>query len=367
SRRVRPSMRPAAAGLLPAFSAAGLLYLASSLSEVLPEMLPLIAAAVYSGWLLVFLFKRITREYCIESDSITSRTFDWGRFSIESRHVPVDRIQGVETEKNGLYRHLLRIGNLVVKTSALDGVLILQDVNNPEDLRKELLKYQTRAVKRKKGREREELRRTLEGSGLGNMVPVKISSSELNQKTGKSGINGIRFRKSLAFLSGRLLLPVLVSLIPILGFDVLSELLHMPGRTILLLTLIPVLWALYRFEDWRNDSYQVTGGYVVDLYRKPLGLKESRRQVELASVQNIRTEQKGLIPFVFRFGNVILVTSGGAADTVFENVSRPWKVQEVLFRYREDELRRREVAMSEQRKDDFIRFSEALDQIRKPS
>ncbi len=364
SRRIRPSLRPVLAGLIPAVLITGLLFTASLSSEILPRMLYLVSPAVYAGWLLVFLIKRLTREYGVETDAVTSRTFDWGHFTVESRHVPIDRIQGVETEKNGVLRHILRMGNLIVKTSALDGVLILQGVNNPEALRSKILDIQKSESRRVKGREREDLRRSLEGSGLGAVVPLRIEGPGPGTVKGKSREEGMQFRKSSAVLLGRLILPLLISFIPILGVRMLSELLSISGIYIITLSLLPLLWALYRFEDWRNDSYQVTGGYAVDLYRKPLGLKESRRQVELASVQNIRTEQKGLIPFLFRYGDVILVTAGGAADTVFKSVSKPWRVQESLFSYREADLRRRELSSREQRKDDFVRFAEALDQIR---
>jgi len=364
NRRIRPSLRPAAAGLIPAFMIAGLLFSASFYSEILPGNLYLVSPAVYAGWLLVFLLKRLTREYGVETDAVTSRTFDWGHFTVESRHVPIDRIQGIETEKNGLFRHILRMGNLIVKTSALDGVLILQGVNNPEVLRIKILDIQKRESRRIKGREREDLRRSLEGSGLGAVVPLRVEGPGPGTAKGKSRRDGLRYRKSPAVLLGRLILPILITFIPILGIKMLSEILSLSGIYILALSIPPLLWALYRFEDWRNDSFQVSGGYAVDLYRKPLGLKESRRQVELSSVQNIRTEQKGLIPFLFRYGDVILVTAGGAADTVFKSVSKPWRVQESLFSHREADLRRRELSSREQRKDDFVRFAEALDQIR---
>ncbi len=363
-KRIRASMRPSLLGLFFTIPFSGLLYIVSLSSEILPEMLFLIAPALFLGWFIVFLLKRMTREYGVEADSVSSRTFDWGRFIVESRHVPIDKIQGVETGKNGILRRLMNIGTVIVKTSAIGGELIFRDVLKPEALRMKILANQKIVSERMKGREREAIRRTLEENGLGAAAARKIRDSGLKQNNGFTALDGIRFRKSPAVLSGRLVLPVLIALIPILGVDIFTGLLSIPGEYILASSILPILWALYRFEDWRNDIFQVTGGYAVDLYRKPLGLKESRRQVELVSVQNIRTEQKGLMPFLFRFGDVILVTAGGAADTVFQNVSRPWKVQKTLFRYREEELRRRDTALREQRKEDLTRFAEALDQIR---
>jgi len=363
-RRIRPSLRPAAAVFFLTVLLTAFFYMFSLRVEVIPPMLYLGIPAVYSGWLLVFLFKRLTREYRVDSDSITSKTFNWGAFTIESRHVPMDKVQGAEIEKNGLIRLILGLGTLIIKTSAVDGELILKDIHKPEVLRDEIMRFQKKGQMRVNGREREALRRTLGESGLGHAVPLKIQDSERDQGKGKSHEDGIRFRKSPAVLFGRLLLPVFLALIPVLGGILFSDVLPVSRNIVFSLASVPLFWALYRFEDWRNDSFQVSGGYVIDLYRKPLGLKETRRQVELVSVQNIRTEQKGLIPFLFRFGDVILVTAGGAADTVFRSVSRPWKVQETLFHYREKELGKRDLARREQQKEDFIRFTEALDQIR---
>ena len=366
-KKIKPSLRPALAAFIATLPVAAALHLLSLNIKQLPPSLFLLAPAVYAGWLLVFLLKRLTREYGIDAESITSKTFDWGHFTVESRYVPFDRVQGVETEKNGILRHILHIGTIIVKTSALDGEIVFQDVYKPDSLRAEILNFQKKGSRRNKGRERESIRRTLEESGLGSRVPVKIKGADPVAGTEKKANDEIIFHKSPAVLLGRLTLPLLTLLIPVLSSGMLSSLLNISSAAILSTALIPFLWLLYRFEDWRNDIFRISGGYVIDLYRKPLGLKESRRQVELASVQNIKTEQKGLLPFLFRYGDVILVTAGGAADTVFLKVSRPWKVQETLFLHRENDLRRREKASRDQRKEDFVKFAEALDQIRESS
>jgi len=221
------------------------------------------------------------------------------------------------------------------------------------------------AVRRDEGRDREMMRRALESRGFGGASPRLVEPSRIpGEAARRSAPEALVFRKSPAVLLGRLIPPLLIGAVPILAIlffgDAVSRF-----RIPILSVLVPAaLWALYRIEDWRNDRFEVSGRYVVDLYRKPLGLKENRRQVELVSVQNIRTEQKGPASFIFRFGDVILVTAGGASDTVFENVSRPWKVQERLFACRERELRRMESLRQSERRDDMIRFAEVMDQIR---
>jgi len=364
-RRYRCSLKP----LLPAagFTAlvAGSLVLAVARNPALPPVLPLAAPAVFLGWLLLFLLGRLTTVYTVSGTGIRNRRFDWSRFSIESRRVPPDRIRGVEVEKKGLLQRILGYGTVFVKTSAIDGELVLRDVDRPEHLARELNTMREGAVRRDEGRDREMMRRALESRGFGGASPRLVEPSRIpGEAARRSAPEALVFRKSPAVLLGRLIPPLLIGAVPILAIlffgDAVSRF-----RIPILSVLVPAaLWALYRIEDWRNDRFEVSGRYVVDLYRKPLGLKENRRQVELVSVQNIRTEQKGPASFIFRFGDVILVTAGGASDTVFENVSRPWKVQERLFACRERELRRMESLRQSERRDDMIRFAEVMDQIR---
>ena len=362
-RRFRPSLKPALIGLVVLVAVGILLSWAVVRSDGMPPQIPLAAPAAYAGWLLFFLVGRALTEYSMDADSIVSRRFDWGRFSVVSRHVPMDSVQGVEIERNGWARRLLGYGNVIIKTSAMEGELRLADVNAPEEIAEDLRESRRSAVERNAGRDRMEMRRMLEASGVSDSAPRMIRGASSSAAVSVAGAD-TRIRKSPFVLVARLLSPLLATAAVLLAAGYAGTLMEVDRRFTAAAALIPVVWALYRFEDWRNDSFRITGGYVMDLYRKPLGLKESRRQVDLASVQNIRTEQKGLASFLFRYGNVVLVTAGGAADTVLADVARPWRIQELLFRRREQELRRRSESDRSRAKDDLARFAEALDQIR---
>ena len=362
----RSSLRPAAAGLFLALAGVVAVSLAGISLDFLPPSAPLAAPALFGGWFLVFLFVRLFTEYSIDPDAVASRTFDWSRFAVESRNVPLDRIQGVEIERHGILRRILGYGSVILKTSALEGELVIRDITAPDLLAAEISRLREAGSRREESRVRETLRKSLEGSGLAAGVPRLLRTAGHIPDAGSSG--EIRFRKSLAVLASRMILPVLLMVLPLVFADdiagLLTGTLDLSAGIIRMAALLPFFWAWYRFEDWRNDSFQVSGGYAVDLYRKPLGLKENRSQVDLVSVQNIRTEQKGPFPVLFRYGDVVLVTAGGASDTVFRNVSRPWRVQQALFRAREEGLRRLEEGRMEERREDFLRFAEALDQIR---
>ncbi|MDF1567385.1 MAG: PH domain-containing protein [Spirochaetaceae bacterium] len=365
ARRLRPSLRPAIAALAPAGGAAFVLHLAAAAQDALPAVMPFAALAAYLGWFIVFVIKRWMTDYGYDADSLTSRVFDWTNFSIESRHVPMDRVQGVAVEQTGLFRRILGIGTIIVKTSALDGELVFRNVDRFKAIRSDIQSLTESVSLRALGRDRESIRRSLEKTDVSSNAPKLIESAEDLMKTSSRNMNrgDLRFRKSPMVLVGRLLLPISAAAAVAAGAGITASLAAIPTYWIRLAAVLPLLWALYRLEDWRNDSFGIIDGYAVDLYRKPLGLKESRRQVALSSIQNIRTEQNGFLPFLFRYGNVILVTTGGAADTVFENVARPWRIQGALFRRREEDRRRREEMERDSRKDDLIRFAEALDQI----
>jgi hypothetical protein len=261
----------------------------------------------------------------------------------------------------------LGYGTVVVKTSAVEGELRLVDVDAPEAIAEDIRSSRLDAVVRSDARDRMEMRRMLESGGSSAPAPSMIRGASASPE-GDGGAPGgeLRIRKSPVVLAGRLLLPLFSAAAVMLIAAFAGTRVEVDRRIVAGALSAIASWALYRFEDWRNDSFRISGGYVVDLYRKPLGLKETRRQVDLASVQNIRTEQKGLASFLFRFGDVVLVTTGGASDTVLVGVARPWRIQDLLFRRREEELRRREEADRDRARGDLMRFSEALDQLRTP-
>ncbi len=364
-RHLHSSLRQAWTGVVLSAAASAVLYFVNAAAEGggAAAFLPLLPAALFCGWFLVFLVQRILTEYIIEPDAVRLRSFTWSRFAVESRRVPSDRIQGVAVERNGIIRRLLNYGTVRVKTAALDGELVLKDVDAPEKLASEIRSLSQAASRRSAGRDQEAIRRSLERSGAVSGGPRLLRPAEpLHSADSRGKKNVLRFRKSGAILFGRLLLPLLCTLLPLAAACWLRGWFQ---NWMLLILLVPLFWIWYRFEDWRNDSFRVEGAYAVDVYRKPLGLKESRRQVDLLSVQNIRTEQKGVLSFLFRFGDVILVTAGGASDAVFASVARPWQVQEALFRAREEALSRREESRRQERQDELVRFAAALGQLKK--
>jgi len=352
-RIIRPSARPAILVFALAILAALSLYITTRGVATISPLIILCSPAVFLPWLCIFGIRNLSTLYKIEADSIISRCFDWKSLAIETRHIPTDQIQGVSIDQGGTMNNLLKIGTIRVKTAALDGELILKNINSPGTFAQEIQKLRKLITAKTGGREREKMRRNLEDSGLGEYRPRMLRSVQDNKRLARS--TTLKIRKSPVVLVSQILLPVVLSVI----ISLLSI-----TRGLHFATVIPMfIWIAYRFEAWRNDFFLASQGYVTSFHRKPFGRKILRHQIKISSLQNIRTEQKGILSLIFGYGSLVLVTTGGAADITLKNVSNPQRFQEMLFEYREYERQHRERAQNTEQLRNLTQLAHALRQI----
>lgn len=103
-----------------------------------------------------------------------------------------------------------------------------------------------------------------------------------------------------------------------------------------------LLW--YRYDDWRNDIYQLTDDRIIDIEKLPLGLREERREASLAMIQDIRYVIPGVVANLLDYGNVVIETAASEAVFTFDWVHQPRRVQEEIFArmdaFREQERQR---------------------------
>ena len=352
-RTVRPSAKPVILGFSLTTLAVFLIYIASRGVAAISPLIVLCLPANLLLWLCIFGARNFGAAYKIETDSIISRRFDWRSLAIETRHVPIDQVQGVSIDQRGTVNHLLKIGTIRIKTAALEGELILENIDAPNALAQEIQKLQERTTARMSGREREEMRRTLEGSGLGERRPRMLRSNQGTRRLVKPAT--LKVRKSPVMLLGQILISLTLSIIVFL--------LSAPRIFHFAVLLALLIWIVYRFEIWRNDFFTASQGYITRFHRRPFGNNVFRHQIEITSLQNIRTEQRGMLSLILGYGSVILVTTGGAADIALKNVSKPRRIQEMLFKYRDDERQRRERAQSTAQLRTLTQLAHALRQI----
>jgi hypothetical protein len=169
--------------------------------------------------------------------------------------------------------------------------------------------------------------------------------------------NTVTYRKHFFVLFKVTLWPV----VALLGLFIINWLLlaysQVTLRSLLLIDVVLFLglfaWLTWQVEDWRNDTFQVTDRYVIDIDRRPFGFGESRKQAELSNVQNINSDRPNFWATIFNFGNVVIDTAGAQADIVFETVSNPNRVQSDIFKRRDQYRRLQAIKQGDQRRKEY--------------
>jgi len=95
---------------------------------------------------------------------------------------------------------------------------------------------------------------------------------------------------------------------------------------------ILIIWTLYRYLDWQNDRFVISGHMLIDIDRKPLG-SEEKRSAPIERIQSIRYKKKGIFGLLFNFGTVYIRI--GDEEFTFDDLYRPAEITQVIFDARE--------------------------------
>ena len=179
----------------------------------------------------------------------------------------------------------------------------------------------------------------------------------------------ITYRKHLAVLMGRLILPTLLLLatFAISGASLTGSAFSASGLFYPLAGLAgaaSVLWWLYEFADWANDLYQITPTHIVAVHKKPLG-RESRKLAPLENILGTEVDRRGPIGMLLNFGNV--VANVGASSFTFEGVLNPSAAQQDIVRAQESLVDRRTQTDRQRRRDEMVEWLSAYHQQTTPT
>ncbi|MDX1687495.1 MAG: cyclic nucleotide-binding domain-containing protein [Candidatus Promineifilaceae bacterium] len=315
--------------------------------------------------------------------------------------LPIDRVQSVEVERPNLVANLLNVGAVRITTAAQKGVMRFDYLADPGLARDTIIGLTQQIKQLDASQEQAVMRRSLEQHFQTDPAYERIDQEQeqeamvegnpVVEEKGRRKDGARPFARNAAksrttFL-GRLLRrysyrvvegdvvtyrkhvfvllevsrwPLLIGSILFLFYAILTY--FFPGSrsgmvlgVLFAAVLLDLLWLTWQVEDWRNDAFQLTKEYVIDIDRSPFGTGESRKQAELENIQNISSDRPGLLPTIFNYGNVYIETAGATADITFENVVNPNQVQRDIFerqeqlrreeRRRESERRRKELAL----------------------
>ncbi len=118
------------------------------------------------------------------------------------------------------------------------------------------------------------------------------------------------------------------------------------------LSLFMIAWGLFRFFDWRNDYFIVTNRRVI---HREFNLRAFRVDIKIAridQIQSVTVLKPSLLANLFKFGTVKLTTASQYGVILFDNISQPKRVAEVL-----DRLTKRVSTLDASREQTLVRRS----------
>lgn len=293
-----------------------------------------------------------SEKYSLNDSELSSVKFSFSPFGMRRIVLPVDQITGMKIEKKKLRNRFFNVGSLHILTSS-GTVMMLGDLDRPVDLERKISGVMKKTREFDKVREKLDIRRKME-----EHFEVKTDIRE-QSPPGEAGPTEqkVIFRKSVASLLASTWWQFFFAG----GLSFLSWLFRDSGGIFIFVTVLPFVGIFFwRFQDWRNDLYMVSGGKITDINRKPFGKSEVSNLADMEYVTNIKSEKKGLFRYLFNFGDVIIETAGGCLS--FEMVSDPRGVQSRLLDLREAWKKSEEKKLRNRQFQDFLVYSEIYKQ-----
>jgi CRP-like cAMP-binding protein/uncharacterized membrane protein YdbT with pleckstrin-like domain len=321
----------------------------------------------------------------------------------ESREeAPLESIQDISLLMPSIIGRLLGFNDLIIQTAGAKGRVVFGTVGHASWIRDKLFEQLDRIKDDERDEQRDTIRYRLQqelGQGgeealsaperegvLSSEAPTKPQAPQDERslpyhlldaplryllprmRTEEDGV--VTWRKHWFRLVDRTAGPLVLLFILIqLGVAAQAGLISPPERFLGLFRIafwlgIPLglFLAWYRYEDWRNDIYQLTDDRIIDVERLPLGLREERREASLAMIQDIGYEIPGPVANLLDYGNVVIETAGREAVFTFSWVHQPRRVQEEVFArmdaYREGERVRQRDRRADELLDWFATYTD---------
>ncbi|MDX1663074.1 MAG: cyclic nucleotide-binding domain-containing protein [Candidatus Promineifilaceae bacterium] len=353
-------------------------------------VLSLLLVLVFVGILLYQWFDWSNDYFLITNRHVMHYEYNLapGNFGSRVNKTPIDQIQSVEVVRPNVFSNLFDVGTARITTASREGVILFDFISDPHEVRDTLNRIRQRVKELDAGREQVTMRRSLEDhfqtgasyrpvqaddetAGNAEELAAEGFLQSLRRRYGSRVVQGsvITYRKHILVLFAAAQWPLVALAVHLalltLALVYLRSLFGLALGGLFLLTGAAIgLWLLWQVEDWRNDTYQVTDFYVIDIDRSPFGTGEARKQAQLNNVQNVSSDRPGLLPNMFNYGNVYIETAGASTDITFENVSNPNRIQRDIFERREQFIRRQQVGANSARRKELALMLDVYQQVR---
>lgn len=331
----------------------------------------IIIPAVLFGVLIVLRLLDWRNDYfVITNKHISHREFELRTFRTQLNKVPISMVQSVAVEKPSFTANLFNIGSVRITTASNVGTIVFNGIDDPAEVEAVLNNLRRRVQAMDAAVAQTTMRRSVTDHFQvdSNMRLVKdedemFEDEDLLFVHSQPGFwdafgrlfdwrmedgNVVTYRRNYLILLWEIVPPMFILMMIIVVAVALNSFFAISGTlfysAILILILIDLMWLLWRFEDWRNDIFQLTDRDVIDIDRRPFGFGESRKQAPLRNIQNVRAERPGFFATLFDYGNVHIETAGADSDIIFDRIPHPSQVLSDIFRrleeYRENQQRK---------------------------
>ncbi|MEM7119032.1 MAG: PH domain-containing protein [Chloroflexota bacterium] len=355
-------------------------------------IVPAVLVAIF-GLVMGFRYLDWLNDYfVITNKHLAHREFDLVRFHINIKKLPVHQIQSVGIAKPNFWANLLNIGTARITTASRFGTILFDNIDNPLQVKDVYERLNKRGRNLDEAREQMSMRETIEGhfSVEPAYRPVEGQNDDLPEpemivpgfwrrfwqryqsRVEDQGV--VTYRKHVFVLLKESVWPIGLGILVSVIIYLLANFSAINTTQLLIVWSVflgaDFLWFLWRVEDWRNDTFQVTDKFVIDIDRKPFGFGESRKQAGIDNVQNVNADRPGLLPTIFNYGDVIVETAGANADIVFEDVANPSEVQSDIFRRLDRARQQKRLNASKERRKEYSVlvdvYRQAMEQERIP-
>lgn len=286
---------------------------------------------------------------------------------------PLPKVQDVEVVTPDLVARSLGFGDLKIQTAGRQGAIAVASIPAPEEVRaivfREAAAARAGAHRERAKRIEDRLQTAMKGDetvapmpGIGEApadgAPGRRLADSLGALLPRTRVErrdgAVVWRKHWWVLARH---TWLVALALVAAGAALARTVAVggpiPARWWAMGTAVLALWAAYRYEDWRNDLYILTDEHIVDVERRPLGLRAERRQARLGQIQDIRLVVPNPLATYLGYGDVVVETAAETGRFTFDRVHNPEAVAQEIFA-RLDALREREVESAEERRADEL-------------
>jgi CRP-like cAMP-binding protein len=335
--------------------------------------------AVLSFLVSLFLYVDWANDYfMITNKHLVHNEYDLRRFQVRINKVPIDQVQSVEILRPSLLQNLLNVGSARITTASRAGILLFDFINEPRVVEETINRLRQRVIAMDAGRVQAVMRASIEEHFEAPPAFEKVKDPDalpearlkpqlsLSERFFRSIASRVEEGNVITYRKHMITVFIQTWWQIILGNLLLFGVIWAPevwlAAVLFVLGAVDLGVFIWRFEDWRNDTFQVTDRYVIDIDRQPFGFGESRKQAELGNVQNISADRPGLLNTLLNFGNVHIETAGASADIIFEQVANPSRVQSDVFQRREQFAQSQRFREGHQRRKEYAVFIDAYQQ-----